>query len=420
MVKEKDILKKLKAEATRLEPNLSVFLQSKFPKKKPAFGWSFIPLATMVTSVVIIAIMINAATPITPSSSISEGSHTSVTTSTSIENSNSMISLPPLKLNSDQEAISIASITTATLFNQTNWNQFNSSPAVRPIQLRGNRPQLNFTDTMALLKPYLGLFEQLTGVSAAPIVLEAPSDRVEFTTMHTFDTLDIQGQRIAYKLYFNLTEVETIEEETYYSLNGELTVNNGNPLLVIGSKTIEEDKITIRFRASFDTANFISTRYQVDGDETKIFIQQSLDGVLSSSSFNLEVEDDEVVVDLFFFENNNGNVIRDRFQFEREVKNGQLILEIKYNVRVDGEQIRGKITVIIIELFDEFDNLTGYAYQAFQYNEDGEKEGEWQDDRKQPHGEREHDHDEDDDREDDHDEEDDDEDDDDEDDEIND
>lgn len=404
MVKEKDILKKLKAEATRLEPNLSVFLQSKFPKKKPAFGWSFIPIATLVTSVVIIAIMINAATPITPSSSISEGSHTSVTTSTSIENSNSMITLPPLKLNSDQEAISIASITTATLFNQTNWDMLTSPPAVRPIQLRGNRPQLNFTDTMALLKPYLGLFEQLTGVSAAPIVLEASSDRVEFTTMHTFDTLDIQGQRIAYKLYFNLTEVETIEEEIYYSLNGELTVNNGNPLRVIGSKTIEEDKITIRFRASLDAANFISTRYQVDGDETKIFIQQSLDGVLSSSSFNLEVEDDEVVVDLFFFENNNGNVIRDRFQFEREVKDGQLILEIKYNVRVDGEQIRGKITVIIIELFDEFDNLTGYAYQAFQYNEDGEKEGEWQDDRKQPHGEREHEHDEDDDREDDHDE----------------
>lgn len=388
MNKEKDILKKLNQEATMLEPNLDDFIHLHFPKKPPSRWKAWLPAATLVASVLVFSIVILEAVPFlfptTPSTNTSENLGTSTTNpSTTLPSSQPV--LPPLPINSDQEAISIASITTATLFTQSTWFTPSNPPLPDSPLPRGNRPTLNFEDTMTLIKPYLTVFEQLLGTASAPQIVEAPSDLPDFTYVNRFTVYDIQGTAIFYQLYFNLANMEVVGDESYYDLSGQLLINNAAPLTVTGSKTIEEEETTIRFRTALDENNFIATRYKLEEDETNIRIQESVAGVVTTSEFKMELEDDETVVDLKFYEANDDRRIRDRFKFERADEDGQTILEIQYDVDSDGERIKGKITVLIIEILDEFGQVTGYAYQAFQYNEDGEKEGEWQDDRRPPH-----------------------------------
>jgi hypothetical protein len=397
MNKEKKLLKKLKQEAKILEPNLEAFMNLHFPKKPPSRWKAWLPAATLVASVLVFSIVILEAVPFlfptTPSTNTSENLGTSTTNpSTTLPSSQPV--LPPLPINSDQEAISIASITTATLFTQNTWFTPSNPPLSSGPLLRGNRPTLNFEDTMTLIKPYLTVFEQLLGTASAPQIVEAPSDLPDFTYVNRFTVYDIQGTAIQYQLYFNLTNLEVFEDESYYDLSGQLLINNAAPLTVTGSKTIEEDETTIRFRTAVDENNYIATRYKLEEDETTIRIQESVAGVVTTSEFKMELEDDETVVDLKFYEESDDRRIRDRFKFERAYEDGQAVLEIQYDVAADGERIKGKITVLIIEILDEFGQVTGYAYQAFQYNEDGEKEGEWQDDRRPPHRDDEEDEDE--------------------------
>jgi hypothetical protein len=208
---------------------------------------------------------------------------------------------------------------------------------------------------------------------------------------------DINGVAIPYQLYFNLTIIDTIETEDFYTLEGQLIIANQAPLSVTGSKTIENEETTIRFRTELDNDNYIATRYQMEENETKISVTQSVAGQLNVSLFKLEVDGDETVVALMFLEDNNESRIRDRFRFEYELEDDERILEIKFDVTQNGQRIKGKITVVVVAVLDDFGNIIGYVYQASQFNEDGEKEGEWQDHRDRPHDETDHDDDEEDD-----------------------
>ncbi len=267
------------------------------------------------------------------------------------------------------------------------------------------RETINFEQTMTLLNPYLTVFEQFLGTNEAPVIVSQTSDDVQFEFLDTFVVYDIEGLAIPYALYYNVESSEVIEEETYYSFRGDLVIDNNIRYLVTGSKTQEDDETKIIFRANLDEINYIETEYKFEENETKIKVKKMVNNVLTISEFKLEIEDDETVVELKFFENNDISRTRDTFKFEYEIEDGETILEIKFDMQgVDG-RIKGKISVYVIPVLNAQNEIIGYRYQAIQFNEDGEREeGEWEDDRHGPRGDH---HDEDEDQEDDEDSEDD-------------
>ncbi len=389
---EKDLLKKIKQEADGQMPNLRPFMLNNFPKHETFSFFRLLPIATVITSIFIVAMIIQNANPIAPSS---DSILTSITSSQTSETSlpiSSQVVLPPLRLNNEKEAISISSITSATLL--TNLTINNSQPLLNPslqIKLKPSREKetINFEETMTLLNPYLTVFEQFLGTNEAPVIVSQTSDDVNFEFLDTFVVYDIEGLAVPYALYYNVESSEVIEEETYYAFTGALVIDNNIRYDVTGSKTQEEDETKIVFRANLDETNYIETEYKFEEDETKIKVIKMVNGELTISEFKLEIEDDETVVELSFFENNDTNRTKDKFKFEYEMEDGETILEIKFDMQGSSGRIKGKIAVYVIPVLNDQNDIIGYRYQAVQFNEDGEREdGEWEDDRHGPRGDR--------------------------------
>jgi hypothetical protein len=389
---EKDLLKKIKQEADGQMPNLRPFMLNNFPKHETFSFFRLLPIATVITSIFIVAMIIQNANPIAPSS---DSILTSITSSQTSETSlpiSSQVVLPPLRLNNEKEAISISSITSATLL--TNLTINNSQPLLNPslqIKLKPSREKetINFEETMTLLNPYLTVFEQFLGTNEAPVIVSQTSDDMNFEFLDTFVVYDIEGLAVPYALYYNVESSEVIEEETYYAFTGALVIDNNIRYDVTGSKTQEEDETKIVFRANLDETNYIETEYKFEEDETKIKVIKMVNGELTISEFKLEIEDDETVVELSFFENNDTNRTKDKFKFEYEMEDGETILEIKFDMQGSSGRIKGKIAVYVIPVLNDQNDIIGYRYQAVQFNEDGEREdGEWEDDRHGPRGDR--------------------------------
>lgn len=396
---EKELLKKIKQEANNQMPNLRPFMMKNFPKNQPFSFFKLLPLASILTGVFILAILVQNTNPIAPSSdSVLSSTTTSQTSETSLPVSSQVV-LPPLRLNNEKEAISISSITSATLL--TNLTLSNSQPLLNPslklkVGPQRDRETINFEETMALLNPYLTVFEQFLGTNEAPLINSQVSDDVNFEFLDTFVVYDIEGLAIPYALYYNVESSEVIEEETYYVFSGELVIDTTVRYAVTGSKIQESDETKIKFRASLDALNYIETEYQFEDDETKIKVKKLVNNILSISEFKLEIEDDETVVELKFFENNDTNRTKDIFKFEYEVEDGETILDIKFDMQGVNGRIKGKISVYVIPVLNDQNEIIGYRYQAIQFNEAGDREdGEWEDDRHGPRGDHRDDEDED-------------------------
>jgi hypothetical protein len=380
---DKDLLKKIKQEAQQVEPDLTHFFHERFgvatPKKKPSI-WTLLPSATLVVGFFIMGILLGTFTPISfPSSSAIDSTTTSSQTSSLPPSSD--VTLPPLRLQGDKDALSVSTITTATLFNNLN---LTSTVPASPIQFslgNGGRATYSLNETMTLVRPYLGLFEQLLGQTSAPIVTTENLVDQPFDYVDRFVAYDIQGLPIQYELFYDLINVETMNEELYYSLTGELVINQNAPLVVNGSKVLEENETILSFRAETDEQNYLESIYKYEENETKIRIRQMIQGVLQINVFKLEIDDDETEIELLFLEENDENRVRDRFKFEYEMEDDKNVLSILYSVSTDNGQVRGKIKVLVVEIFDQNNQLIGYEYLAYELDEQGNPTHEWRDDR---------------------------------------
>lgn len=387
-MKNKDLLKKLRQEADRIEPNIEAFMVERFgktplPKKKS--WWQLLPSATLVLSVLVLGILLGQFSSIQITSSNPNGSEsTSSSITTSIPSSDtpsitpsSEVVLPPLRLEGDKDALSVSTIATASLFSNLT---LASQPLLAHPRFTG-RPTFNFSETMTLIQPYLGMFEQLLGRSAAPLVLTETLSVGPYTYVDRFSVLDIQGNPINYELFYNLDNLETINEESFYDLSGELIINQGTPLAVIGAKKMEGEEKTLSFKAELDALNSIESVYKFEEDETKIRIRKLTNGVLNVSIFKLEVEDDETEIELLFLEENDEERVRDRFKFEYEIEEGENVLKIQFSITTDQGVERGKIKVLVVEILDENNQIIGYEYLAYNLNENDEEGEEWRDKR---------------------------------------
>ncbi|MEY3610249.1 MAG: hypothetical protein RLZZ264_770, partial [Bacillota bacterium] len=287
---EKDVLKKIKQEAEDKMPNLRPFILENFPKQSSFSFLKLLPVATVITGIFIFAIVIQNTNPIAPSS---ESTLTSITSSQTSETSlpvSSQVVLPPLRLNNDKEAISISSITSATLL--TNLSINNPQLLLNPLlqaKLKPSRERetINFEQTMSLLNPYLTVFEQFLGTNQAPVIVSQVSDNINFEFLDTFVVYDIEGLAVPYALYYNVESSEVIEDETYYVFNGDLVIDNNIRYVVTGSKTQEAGENKIILRANLDEFNYIETEYTFEETETKIKVKKMVDDIITISEFKL-------------------------------------------------------------------------------------------------------------------------------------
>ncbi len=383
----KDILKKIRREANKIEPNLSVFIHERFsnsPPKKKRTWWAFLSSATFVLSVLVLGLLLGNFSSISISSSNQSSSNPS-TPSTSIIPSEppiSEISLPPLRLEGDKAALSISTIATATLFNSLSIT--NPLQTKRSISFSPNRPTFDFNETMNLIQPYLGMFEQLLGRSEAPLIITEPLNDSPFAYVDRFEVVDIQGTPVSYELFYNLENVTEINEELFYDFSGELRINNGLPFNVLGQKVMEEDERVLSFKAELDSTNYIESFYKFEEDETKIRIRKMTDGILNISMFKLEVDDEETEIELFFLQENDESRIRDRFKFQYETDENETILKISFSVMTQAGIERGKIKVRVVEILDANNVIIGYEYLAYNLDENDEETDEWRDRRDHP------------------------------------
>lgn len=413
---EKDILKSIKKEADGQLPNLSSFIAQQIPHRSKRWFWQWLPVASLVTSVVVIALLVGESQPIQPSDSTPSSVTSEVTSSsqpsstptstTSIPTSSQVVN-PPLRLNDENKAITTTTITSVTLL--SGLTAIPTVPAVRFLPMQREliigakgREKIDFDATMTLLKPYLPVAEQFLSISETPTITTLPSTNPSFANLDTFTVYDIEGEPLVYALYYNVDSSEVIDDETYFSLSGELIINETTTYAVIGRKTIEDDETKVVFKAVLDELNYIETEYKLEDDETMITIKKVIDHQLTVSSFKIEIEDDETTIELRFFEANDLNQTRDNFKFSYETEDEETILDIQYDMQGTTGRIKGKISVYVIPVLNDQNVVIGYQYQAIQYNEDGEREdGEWEDNRHRPDKDRDHDED-DDDNDDDH------------------
>jgi hypothetical protein len=378
----KDILKKIRQEAKKIEPNLSVFLHERFsdsPAKKKRSLLALLSSATLVLSVLVLGLLLGNFSSISISSSIQTSSSTS-TSSPSITPSQppiSEVSLPPLRLEGDKAALSISTIATASLF--TNLTNANPLQTKRSLAFSPNRPTFDFNETMNLLQPYLGMFEQLLGRSEAPTIVTETLDEGAFAYVDRFSVVDIQGTSVSYELFYNLENVIDINEELFYDLSGELKINGGQPFNVLGRKVLDDDEKILSFKAELDATNYIESLYTFEEDETKISIKKMTDGILNISIFKLEIDEDETEIELLFLQENDERRIRDRFKFEYEIEENETILKISFSVMTEVGIERGKIKVRVVEVLDSNNVVIGYEYLAYNLDENDEEKDEWRD-----------------------------------------
>ncbi|MFZ9782035.1 MAG: hypothetical protein ACO3C8_02300, partial [Bacilli bacterium] len=205
---EKDILKSIKKEADGQMPNLSSFIAQQIPHRSKRWFWQWLPVASLVTSVVVIALLVGESQPpiqpsdSTPSSITSEVTSSSQpsstpTSTTSIPNSSQVVN-QPLRLNDENKAITTTTITSVTLL--SGLTSLPTGPAARffPKEAslnHGNngREKIDFDATMTLLKPYLPVAEQFLSTSETPTITTLPSTNPAFANLDSFTVYDIEG-----------------------------------------------------------------------------------------------------------------------------------------------------------------------------------------------------------------------------------
>ncbi len=311
-------------------------------------------------------------------------------------------------LDTDEEVLSFSAISTSSLLiNQMDADALlsNNSNNVELSKIFGT---VNETDPVDETDPveekdesvenaekFLSLIELFASGKSALEVGNEVSDDVLYEHKLTFSTLDMLGETITYTLYYNETiimdeedevdeteetdEVDEIEEtdevddleeseeddEKEYYIEGKL-VYGDQTFEVYGEKEIEDDEQEIEFTAYMDENNYVTSRYELENDETKFYIEEVRNGLLySETEIEIETEDDESKIELMYIIGEEEY----NYEFKFETEDGIPTIKVEYDTYVDGISEDGEMLVYII-----VDEVTGET--SYQIAVDSDKDGE--------------------------------------------
>lgn len=210
------------------------------------------------------------------------------------------------------------------------------------------------------IEKYLALIKSLE-LDKGFNVETSESDIDDYETLMKIQIVDINGEKVKYKLYYN----ETIIDEEESVLNGIMEIS-GVTYYLKGKKEIEieDDEVeeTIELKAYIDEETYVKLTYEVETEtdeiekEFKFSVYQN-GKLIQSVKIEFEEEEDEIEVSLTFIEGNTKRTYE--FEFEDDE------IEIKIKIKEDGKTtVNKKLKAKII-----IDKVTGEETIEYKYKD---------------------------------------------------
>jgi len=317
----------------------------------------------------------------------------------------SSLNTAQFSLDSDEEVLSFSAISTSSLLiNQMEADALlsNDNQNVLLSQSFGYMSEGETTDPLNEEDPvdevdpvetsvenaekFLNLIELFASGKSALLVETEVSDDVLYENMLTFSTIDMLGETVTYTLYYNekiLTDddnddtddieeqdeaddIDDVEEqdeedEKEYAIEG-ILVYKDQTFEVYGEKEIEDDEQEMKFTAFIDENNYVTSKYELESDESKFYIEEVKDGVLySETEIKIETEDDEQKIELKYI---LGEDEYD-YEFKFEVEDQRPAIKVEYETYVDGISDDGEMLIYIV-----VDEVTGETTYEIAVDED--------------------------------------------------
>lgn len=215
-------------------------------------------------------------------------------------------------------------------------DETNDTQAGETTEVPEVTPDAGNTGT-AELDRYMSLVESLLSDGGFNIVSQ-PSDRDGYTEKTIVSYPDMHGNTLQYVMYYNQilesseTDDKEGESEENYSIKGVMVID-GADYDIEGNKNSEsepgESETETEFTVKIDDTRYIRVEQSIEteDDESEQSFSYSLyeNGKLAErSTFSYETEQNETELKMTSFKNGKTQV----FYFEKEVKNGEEIIEI--------------------------------------------------------------------------------------------
>lgn len=240
-----------------------------------------------------------------------------------------------------------------------------------PLEAGADSPLID--DQLDDITVYLDTLETMIGDKTTQSYTAQASDRAGYQFLFVFDSEDLLGNPVEYRIYFNqIPDPENLERT---QISG-LMVLGATEYALSGIVTDDGETVRTRFTASLDAENYVEVEDLSTPEIQKFAYRLYEDGTLTRShSLQLQMEGEnlQAVIESIDAEKAIS------FGFQKTVnETNQEIIRVRYAFRslLDGEELEdGDIDVTVV--FDEASQAYRYEYQvAYQHgNQSGHRQG---------------------------------------------
>lgn len=214
------------------------------------------------------------------------------------------------------------------------------------------------TPELLEIEPFLAIMKSFKEKEGFNVTVKE-SDNEDYEVLMNITLVDIDGSSLEYEFYYN----ETVVDEEKSTIDG-IMIISGVTYFLEGEKEFEidgdETEEELELKASLDEDNYVLLSYEIETEtdeiekEFKYSIYQNGE-LVRSIEIEFEEEEDETELKISFTENSTKRT------YEFEIEDGEI--EVKYEVKVDGDTVlKSKATVIITKDEETGKNIITYIY----------------------------------------------------------
>lgn len=252
-------------------------------------------------------------------------------------------------------------------------------------------------DEIDNIDKYISIVDKYIGSDNGLTVQAQESDNAEYAYKVEYSAPSIEGERVAYTLYYNEEYYDTstttttgvqntlqvaenlrqgqsnsqskgkLERKFYsddedgirYLLSG-LLIKGDQTYQVEGHKIVEDNEEVMRLYSYIDSENFVGVTYRSEDNEKKFFYQVMENGVTTSlSSIKVEIEDNQVQMRLEYVDNG----VLASYRINKETSETGETIRLRYTIKSEN----GVIDEGHVNITGTIDETTGelvYTYNC--------------------------------------------------------
>jgi hypothetical protein len=225
-----------------------------------------------------------------------------------------------------------------------------------PLSMDTEAPLIS--DEIENLTTYLNLMETMLGSVDAISFTPVASDRAEFQTMVVYDSVDLMGNAITHRIYYNEIPDPADNDKTY--VEG-LMVLSGRELQLNGTITENEDGTKTRFIAKIDENNYVSVEDQSTDEVQKFRYQVVQAGVLVQENEIRLVLEEENITAVIDYETETAHV---QYRFRKTLGDATgSTIRVQYSCLGENDDLEDGEIEVTVE-YDEVSATYRYQYQV--------------------------------------------------------